>query len=829
MHLLKLAVATPVLLSWLAASSSGACSKNASDETVLLQLGSRTSRRESSKKPAVHGRVQPERTAAPPLSTPQRTTPPPLSTPPPKWPQAFYFDQRIYNSCKKYCGIYNTSGSFRPYENEKGWTSKCSGPGCIGADKACYASPHQIARTDIHQLIAGVSNATMAGSTSPLFWGKVFRVRAPIKAGFWMRAIFMLIAASWSAANRMPFFMDLDEVGYNTTKKYDAYYDPNAPGDRWEQYFKAPMPGFTKEEVYSSVSEDNIIEFVPSVAWWLYWKNSEHEGGQERVDPPTWASAISARSRRVAEVKAWLHPHDHITRLADSIWERHLNPPPDGSRASDVKEMVVHMGQNGSTVPVTSLPAGSTLTTTTAPANGTVKQTAANGSTVPATSPPAESTLTTTGPGQPAPNISALGKTITISLSEKAPPVVQEAAPAVVKFRTQTGNGSGVAGETQQGTGTITQTVIENAAGIIEHVTTKDNTTGPGSFSKTIIIGQPDTSVQPAPPSPQPLPQQPVQSPGTIEKPLLVLGVHLRGPNPGAITPKTTESVSPHVPLDAFWPLIDNYIAYHEPQAKVRIFFASDDQAYMDEAMKRYPLRAFSQSNVPRTGTNGTEPGIWATGYQPDAHRKGVTALVDTLLLSKCSFRLLQAGAVSEFSVYFRAQNMWSTYDLSMPDMPVPVWAKSPNSTRRAVTNITTNYSIIEQQDTAHANLMDQSDGETEAEAEAETDSLSDELTETSPRASRSLQPKAMAEAEPLDESVEREKEEEVSSTAMEEARAPGGKAISGQQSALPSQGNQGPHVVQNKGPVRQAEAKAEALGNALESLQFSRQPPASR
>jgi hypothetical protein len=185
---------------------------------------------------------------------------------------------------------------------------------------------------------------------------------------------------------------------------------------------------------------------------------------------------------------------------------------------------------------------------------------------------------------------------------------------------------------------------------------------------------------------PIPALRQPVyQAVVSSDKPLLVLGVYIRARNAVPMIPEPVTSV----PIERYWGLIDNYISYHEPEASVKLFFSSDDQGYMDTAMTRYADRAFQQPNVPRA-PNGR---IWTEGYQPDAHQKGVSTLVDSLMLSKCNFLLKAAGAIGEFAIYFNPSLMFSSYDLSIKDHPLPVWARSPTGSTPPVLNATTSYS----------------------------------------------------------------------------------------------------------------------------------------
>merc|ERR1719491_583297 len=126
--------------------------------------------------------------------------------------------------------------------------------------------------------------------------------------GFFVRALFVMSIASWAAANNIPTFVDMEEVGYDHYKGLgnnyhgsvilDAYYDPSLPGDRWEQYFK-PIHDVTKKEVYESVPESRINELSASCAWFYFNMGNSWNGAG--VYPTTFAEAVEGRSRHAAK------------------------------------------------------------------------------------------------------------------------------------------------------------------------------------------------------------------------------------------------------------------------------------------------------------------------------------------------------------------------------------------------------------------------------------------------------------------------------------------------------------------------------------------------
>jgi hypothetical protein len=164
----------------------------------------------------------------------------------------------------------------------------------------------------------------------------------------------------------------------------------------------------------------------------------------------------------------------------------------------------------------------------------------------------------------------------------------------------------------------------------------------------------------------------PSQNQNSPAKPLLVIGVHMRG----------TDKV-PAVPPSSYFPLIDAYIKFNEPSSRVRIFFASDDQSYVDQAMQRYGSQAFVQAGVPRVA--GT---IWKTLNATGAHRTGEAVLIDMLMLSKCNFLLKSASALSEFAIYYNPDLIFNSIDLSIPGQLLPHWAQTKAAASKSATNL---------------------------------------------------------------------------------------------------------------------------------------------
>ena len=68
---------------------------------------------------------------------------------------------------------------------------------------------------------------------------------------------------------------------------------------------------------------------------------------------------------------------------------------------------------------------------------------------------------------------------------------------------------------------------------------------------------------------------------------------------------------------------------------------------------------------------------IWNSSLHGEsAYRAGLEVLVDTLLLSRCTFLLKSASAVSEFAIYFNPRLALQSFDFNIKDQPLPSWAR---------------------------------------------------------------------------------------------------------------------------------------------------------
>jgi len=142
------------------------------------------------------------------------------------------------------------------------------------------------------------------------------------------------------------------------------------------------------------------------------------------------------------------------------------------------------------------------------------------------------------------------------------------------------------------------------------------------------------------------------------KSPAKVLGVHIRG---------TDKFISQKMTPSTYFSTIDSYVSkYDNTSGKVVIFLATDDDGYRSEMTTRYGDRVVTQPDVVRaTGSSAT----WKTdGGSPST--KGLTTLMDSLLLSKCDYLLKSASAVSEYAIYYNTKLINNSYDFSISDHP---------------------------------------------------------------------------------------------------------------------------------------------------------------
>ena len=148
-----------------------------------------------------------------------------------------------------------------------------------------------------------------------------------------------------------------------------------------------------------------------------------------------------------------------------------------------------------------------------------------------------------------------------------------------------------------------------------------------------------------------------------------LIGVHLRD---------TDKFVSPKVPPERYYALIDAYVAQHGGCGNAPtplIYLATDDAGYQRTLLRRYGGHCVAQLNDGHVTRANKTKAIWADrGVAGDAHSKGLEVVLDALLLSKCDFLLKSASSVSEFAIYWNPRLANNSFDFSLEGQPKPSW-----------------------------------------------------------------------------------------------------------------------------------------------------------
>ena len=144
-----------------------------------------------------------------------------------------------------------------------------------------------------------------------------------------------------------------------------------------------------------------------------------------------------------------------------------------------------------------------------------------------------------------------------------------------------------------------------------------------------------------------------------------VLGVHLRG------TDKLQSTQRP-VKVARYLPLIKAYLC-QEPSAS--LFVATDDARMLRGLRSALPDRKIVARAVPRS--ESLKNPVLDRGNENASATAGMDVLLDTLLLSRCSFLLKPASMVSEAATYFSPRLITASFDFHVPDHPLPTWAKA--------------------------------------------------------------------------------------------------------------------------------------------------------
>ena len=127
-----------------------------------------------------------------------------------------------------------------------------------------------------------------------------------------------------------------------------------------------------------------------------------------------------------------------------------------------------------------------------------------------------------------------------------------------------------------------------------------------------------------------------------------------------------------------YFPFADRWLAHHGPTASV--FLATDDQMVLEGFQRRYGARLWSQEQVVRGSCVNASAGCaYSNAMSGRAVAKadsegllGLGTLVDTLLLSRCSFLVKAKSAVSEFAIYYSPRLINASFDFELRGQPEP-------------------------------------------------------------------------------------------------------------------------------------------------------------
>lgn len=151
------------------------------------------------------------------------------------------------------------------------------------------------------------------------------------------------------------------------------------------------------------------------------------------------------------------------------------------------------------------------------------------------------------------------------------------------------------------------------------------------------------------------------------------MGIHVRG---------TDKRIGKRIVSISYFRYADAWLKHSEDG---RLFLATDDAAVVVTFRERYGRKLMVVEDAPR-GSCDTAGGECA--YSNAMSRAaatgdgsgllGLTALVDTILLSRCDFLVKSRSAVSEFAIYYSPRLINASYDFELPDQPQPATAWWP-------------------------------------------------------------------------------------------------------------------------------------------------------
>ena len=230
------------------------------------------------------------------------------------------------------------AGFAKRYVGMHGWRSSCVAP-CTVLNGSVLAAggllPHPWSAAEsvtslLQQLPHLLLRQRDRQPRSPWLKGRVLRIRTPLRDGFWVRPLFVVVQGLWATIIGIRFFVDphvgggcqMVDATCNATRLgssctppalCDAYYDPNLGSNAWEQYFD-PIDGRPAAQVEASLRPDSIVELDPQIAWLLYLLF-------DVVYPKSAESAPMLRSLVALLVKHWVRVAPSIALAANEQWK----------------------------------------------------------------------------------------------------------------------------------------------------------------------------------------------------------------------------------------------------------------------------------------------------------------------------------------------------------------------------------------------------------------------------------------------------------------------------------------------------------------------------
>lgn len=143
-----------------------------------------------------------------------------------------------------------------------------------------------------------------------------------------------------------------------------------------------------------------------------------------------------------------------------------------------------------------------------------------------------------------------------------------------------------------------------------------------------------------------------------------VIGVHYRGTDKLRSKPKHRvpyEEVAENVELQIKKLSVGKLEKFlnkkygKQPQINYKIFVATDEMAFLEFMLKRFPRKVIYQNAF------RSSDGLAVHGFRPDvsAYQRGKEALLDALILSNCSILIRTQSSLSTTASYFNPKNLF--------------------------------------------------------------------------------------------------------------------------------------------------------------------------